>query len=123
MALDDDEPFVCAIEGSAAAAGAPDDDGDTLPVGWARITLQIRDANPKWADIDRAEEAAVEIQLAQVPEDKRAEARAFSQVLAEANMAALRSRTPRYLDQEHELFVSPEAMPELFELLGVRVKE
>lgn len=119
MATNDD--YVCAVSG-VATAPAEHSEGtlEDLPVGWTRVTLQIRSENPEYQQIKDATESLVEQQLSLIPEEEqREEARPIAKLMARATFATLMLSTPRYLTREEEVEVSAQQLPALLELLGL----
>lgn len=112
--------FTCAISG-LTAGGLDHSDGDLedLPVGWARVTVEIRTENPRWADIQKAKAESIAAQLQQVPEDQRQAARAFTALLLDVQFAAIENATPRYLQEDHVVEVSAAEIAGLRETFGL----
>ena len=120
-----DETYTCSISGNEAAEEAIVDNADEsdelggLPVGWAEITVRIREANPERVKIDRTKAALVDQQLQQVPAANREDARETVEILVNAQFAMLESQTPRYITDEQTVHVAAEHVKTALGALGV----
>lgn len=104
-----------------------DEDLSDLPVGWTRISVQTREANPEWEMILAVEESMVKQIVEGLPKAQRKAAIPAIRVQVAAQFAALKAQTVPYLIQTATFHVSPGAadteqsvgMAKLRELLGV----
>jgi len=74
-----------------------DDDLADLPVGWTRVTLQTRAANPAWQEIIAVEEAMIAQVVQGLPKAQRKAAVVGVRVQVAAQLAALKAATAPYL--------------------------
>jgi hypothetical protein len=73
-----------------------DEDLTDLPVGWTRITVQTREANPEWETILAVEQGMVKQIMDSIPKAQRKEATPGVRVQVAAQLAALKAATPPY---------------------------
>lgn len=102
--------YVCALSGVEADEAdlvTADDDGGDLPLGWSRITIQRRVANPRWNEVQQGKAAVVELTLMQIPEEAREQMRPLIAIQVDAQFAALEDATEEYLLDEEVVFVAP----------------
>ena len=102
--------YVCALSGVEADEAdlvTADDDGGDLPLGWSRITIQRRIANPRWNEVQQGKAAVVELTLMQIPEEAREQMRPLIAIQVDAQFAALEDATEEYLLDEEVVFVAP----------------
>lgn len=112
--------YTCAISGlTAPASEAAEGELDDLPTGWARVTVEIRNANPRWEAIQEAKAQLIAAQLGQIPEAQREGAKAFTAIMVDAQFAALEAATPRFLQVDHVVEVSAEELAGFSETLGL----
>ena len=113
--------YICSITGKGALAlDHAEGDHEDLPVGWATVRILRRVENPAWLEVQAGRAALIDQQLAAVDEGARELARPLAVVMARAMFAALEAQTPRYLEEESELFVSEgEGWRALAELCGL----
>ena len=104
-----------------------DEDLSDLPVGWTRISVQTREANPDWEMISAVEESMVKQVVDGLPKAQRKAAIPAIRVQVAAQFAALKAQTAPYVIQTATFHVSPGAagseqsagLAKLRELLGV----
>jgi hypothetical protein len=119
------EEYECAISGiTAEGVDEVDDALADLPVGWTKITIQTRQLNPKWVQIQELKEAMTEGLLQQVPEDYRELQRPLTALQVEATLHSLEADTPQYDVIEDVVFVSESedvvsALNEIRQTLGL----
>lgn len=113
--------YICSITGKGALAlDHAEGEHEDLPVGWATVRILRRVENPAWLEFQAGRAALIDQQLAAVDEEARELARPLAVVMARAMFAALEAQTPRYLEEESELFVSDgEGWRALAELCGL----
>lgn len=119
------ELYECAVSG-VAVPPAPHEEGDLAdcPVGWARVVVSLRTReNPEYSAIHDAIQALTEQQLSMLPPDADEEtvaaARGMAKLVSKATFSALLLQTPRYLGEEHEVYVSAAQLAPLLETLGI----
>lgn len=116
--------YLCSVSGNAVKSLPPtlaEGELDDMPVGMARVTVEIRSVNPRYAVLQNARKMMIEQQMAALPDDAehREEARPTLEVIADAYFAAVAAETPRYLTETHEVYVSAEHLPTLASTLGL----
>lgn len=109
-------------------ADAPDDDElGELPIGWYSITVNRREYNPEWVEIQEVKSVHVQAMLAQTPEGAdRDAAERFARVTVDATFAARENAVDKYVSREVEVFAASSEDPkiaakirELCKILGV----
>lgn len=100
-----------------------DEELGDLPVGWTRVTVQTRVANPEWETILTVEEAMVRQILEGVPKAQRKAAAVGVRVQVAAQLAALKAQTAPYNIQTDTYHVAASdegtaGLAKLRELLG-----
>ena len=106
---------VCAISGRSPAASDlvqdadENDDLDTLPIGWVRVTVERRGVNPAWLALQGTKARTLANLLGQIPEEASTEDTAIMRgdmgVLIDAQFVGIESVTPRYTTETVTLFV------------------
>ena len=106
---------VCAISGRSPAASDlvqdadENDDLDTLPIGWVRVTIERRGVNAAWLALQGTKARTLANLLGQIPEEASTEDTAIMRgdmgLLIDAQFIAIESVTPRYATETVTLFI------------------
>jgi DNA-binding transcriptional regulator WhiA len=122
--------YECAISGLTAEAveEESEDSLSDMPVGWTKITIQTRQINAKWSQIQELKEAMTEGLLQQVPEEYRELQRPLTALQVEATLHSLEADTPMYETIEDVVYVSDSedvvsALNEIRATLGLEAEE
>ena len=118
MAADYDDEFTCALSGlTPTDAELPDEsDQDGIPMGWTRVTLERRDPNPEWLQVQAVKAAVIQQTLEQIPEEVRAQAAGVVEI-----------QIPKFTTDEVTVHLAPgsrgaeiqKAIDALYENLGI----
>jgi len=105
-----------------------DEDLTDLPLGWSRITIQTRTANPAWQEIVAVEEAMIGQVVQGLPKAQRKAAMIGVRVQVAAQLAALKAATAPYLIETEVAHVAPgdegeAGLSRLRALLGAELAE
>ena len=129
MAADYDDEFTCALSGlTPTDAELPDEsDQDGIPMGWTRVTLERRDPNPEWLQVQAVKAAVIQQTLEQIPEEVRAQAAGVVEIQIRAQYAALEAQIPKFTSDEVTVHLAPgsrgaeiqKAIDALYENLGI----
>lgn len=110
----DDTEYVCTLTGRSAREkdlilDAPDDDDlEALPIGWLKVTVERRGVNARWVEVTQRKmrvRAQLAAQLAEVPEEARAEAVADAEMAVDAQFFAIEQGTPKYVTVAETVYV------------------
>lgn len=110
----DESEYVCTLTGRTAREkdlilDAPeDDDLDALPIGWLKVTVERRGVNARWVEVANRKArlyAQVRSQLAEIPEEARAEAVADADMAIDAQFFAIEQGTPKYVTVAESVYV------------------
>ena len=105
-----------------------DEDLTDLPLGWSRITIQTRTANPAWQEIVAVEEAMIGQVVQGLPKAQRKAAMVGVRVQVAAQLAALKAATAPYMIETEVAHVAPgdegeAGLSRLRALLGAELAE
>ena len=116
--------FFCSLSGTSAngldedtaAFVGPDDDLDDLPVGWARVTIEIRQENPDWGLLQAARQGLVQESVAQMgdtPTNRR-----LAEILVDGQLGGALDSTPRFVATRDEMHIAPAYLEHAVAALG-----
>lgn len=120
-----DARYVCSLSGASAPplddeaesfVGAEDDLED-LPVGWARVLIEVRRDNPDWHLLHAARMGLINESVQQMGES--VENRRLAEILVDGQLSGALDTVPRFLTQRETVNVSAAYLEHLRELLGV----
>ena len=121
----DYDRYVCSLSGSsepvldedAAALVGADDDLDDLPVGWGRVSIEVRVENPDWHLLQAARHGLVHESVQQMgdsPQNRR-----LAEILVDGQLAGALDSTPRFVTAREEFHVAPAYLGHARTALGV----
>lgn len=132
----EDNDYICALTGLAAANDtlvddADDDDLGDMPEGWTRVTLERRVRNPEYLLLIGVIEGGIQQALAQIPAEHQEAARPSMEIAVRAQFAAMLQMIPAYLVETEEVYLAPEdldssvvaAMTEFRKMLSLPLDE
>jgi hypothetical protein len=132
MATEDDD-FVCALSGlTPTDAEYPDDlDQDPIPTGWTRVTLERRDLNREWVEVQAVKAAMIKQTLEQIPEEVREQAARVVELQIRAQYAALEAQINKFDTDEVTVYLAPgsrgaeiqKAIDALYDSLGIEADD
>lgn len=111
----DPNTLSCALSGltptdeEITLAAETRDDKPDIPVGWMKLTLEMRGGNPLYNDIQQVKAGLVEEILGQTPEDQREAVRPVFEMQIDAQFAALENRPEHAMTMvdKVEIFIAP----------------
>ena len=92
--------FLCALSGEESDSDTlvlNDDPLGEFPEGWSRITIERRQPNPRFVEIQSVKRALVSAALSQMPEEAQAQMYPLVALQIDAQFAALEELTPEYM--------------------------
>jgi hypothetical protein len=129
-----DHPFVCSLSGVSAPEvdiEEAKDHGDGTPDGWVKIAISRKFLNPKWVAIQGVKAGLYQQLLETIPEENREVASVNVALQIEAQYASLEHQTPKFVEEEEEIFIAPpesdsalfQAYNKVRDLLGLEAEE
>jgi len=92
--------FLCALSGEESDPETlvlNDDPLGEFPEGWSRITIERRQPNPRFVEIQSVKRALVSAALSQMPEEAQGQMYPLVAMQIDAQFAALEELTPEYM--------------------------
>lgn len=133
MSNEYDDEFTCALSGLTPTADEmPDNaDQDPIPLGWTRVTLERRDPNPEWIELQAVKAALIQQALEQIPEEMRVQAARVVELQIRAQYAALDAQIQKFDTDEVVVYLAPgrrgaeiqKAIDALYDSLGIEADE
>lgn len=125
MPSDAFDRYVCSLSGSSADAldedaalhVRADDDLDDLPVGWARVVIEVRQENPDWHLLQAARQGLVHESVQQMGDNPAN--RRLAEILVDGQLAGALDGTPRFIATREEVHVAPAYMGHARTALGM----
>jgi len=107
------DDYICALSGLAPKEDDYVDGGDELddlPMGWSRVTIQTRRANPKYElllAVKSVMRDQLEAQIKEdIPDEQRNLAKASIELQVDAQFAAIAPEIPPFLIEERITYIS-----------------
>ena len=106
--------FICALSGIAAPEEIllDDENGEEVPMGWIRVTLERVIPNPKLVEIHQTKAAMLAAATQQIPEEVREAQQFIISTQLDAQFFALEQSTPEVLTLGEQVYIAPPEMNE-----------
>ncbi len=96
----EDYEIFCAI------SGIPAPEGEGIPDGWIKLTIERRYMNPKWMAIQLVKESLIQQTLGQLPEDQKEIQQLPVQIQVEAQYIQLEQQTEQFFVDKEDIYIS-----------------